>query len=206
MFKKVIFLSFVALAAAAPSPRAPCADVTVIFARGTSELPPIGAIVGPPLEAALISALGSKTLNFVGVNYAASIAGFLVGGDPLGAATMASDVALAIGACPSTDLVMSGYSQGGQLVHLAAAQLSPAVQEKIKAIVIFGDPDNGKVFPGNLNAVEKTFCAVGDDICLGGDLVLPAHLSYGVDTLPPPALLFPSSEQECERHWYNGSD
>ena len=109
MFNRILSLAFVALAAATPLPRAPCADVTVIFARGTTELPPIGTIVGPPLEAALISALGPKTLNFVGVDYAASIAGFLVGGDPIGAATMAKDVTSALGACPNTEMVMSGY-------------------------------------------------------------------------------------------------
>lgn len=109
MFNRILSLAFVALAAATPLPRAPCADVTVIFARGTTELPLIGTIVGPPLEAALISALGPKTLNFVGVDYAASIAGFLVGGDPIGAATMAKDVTSALGACPNTEMVMSGY-------------------------------------------------------------------------------------------------
>lgn len=124
MFKKVIFLAFVTIAAATPSLRAPCADVTVIFARGTTEPPPIGTIVGPPLEVALISALGSKTLNFVGVDYAASIAGFLVGGDPLGAATMASDVTLALGACPNTDLVMSGYRCIALIVRRAKIELT----------------------------------------------------------------------------------
>ncbi len=82
------------------------------------------------------------------------------------------------------------HSQGGQLVHLSVAQLSSEIQQKIKAIVIFGDPDNGKVFPGNLNAVEKTFCAAGDDICLGGDLVLPPHLSYGAVSPPNYVILY----------------
>lgn len=196
MLSKLFLLSFAAFAVAGPSPRASCADVTVIFARGTTESEPIGTIVGPPLQAALTAALGSKTLNFVGVNYPASIAGFLEGGDPQGATTMANDVTSALSSCPNTEIVVSGYrsvyskayqanlykylfSQGGQLVHLAVPKLSSSVQSKLKAIVIFGDPDNGQSFPGNLNAIEKTFCAVGDDICLGGDLILPAHLSYG---------------------------
>lgn len=109
MFVSAILLAFATLAAAAPSPRASCADVTVIFARGTGETAPIGTVVGPPLESALTSALGSKTLNFVGVNYAASVAGFLEGGDPQGAATMASDITSSLSSCPDTDMVVSGY-------------------------------------------------------------------------------------------------
>ena len=64
----------------------------VIFARGTTEPAPIGVVAGPPLQAALKTALGSKTLSFAGVDYPASIPGFLEGGDPQGSKTMAADV------------------------------------------------------------------------------------------------------------------
>ncbi|KAG6819815.1 hypothetical protein H0H93_008282 [Arthromyces matolae] len=74
------------------TPRQSCADVTVFFARGTTESGTIGTVVGPPFEAALATALGGQSLNFVGIPYAASIAGFLEGGDPAGATTMANDV------------------------------------------------------------------------------------------------------------------
>ncbi|KAF8912246.1 cutA, cutinase A [Gymnopilus junonius] len=182
MFGAALTLVLATISAfAAPTARQSCADVTVIFARGTTELPPIGTIVGPPFELALQSTMGSKTLSFQGVDYAATIAGFLEGGDPQGAANMAQDVISTANSCPDTKIVMSGYSQGGQLVHLAVPQLSSAVQQRVNAIVIFGDPDNGEPFPGNLNSVEKTFCAEGDDICAHGDLVLPPHLSYGAD-------------------------
>ncbi|KAH9484512.1 Cutinase [Psilocybe cubensis] len=182
MFKSALLLILAAASVhAAPTAAEACADVTVIFARGTGETPPIGTIVGPPFEGALQAALGSRSLSFQGVNYPANVAGFLEGGDPNGAATMAQDISSTASSCPNTKIVVSGYSQGGQLVHLAAKQLSSAVQSRVNAIVIFGDPDNGQPFPGNLNAVEKTFCAVGDDICAGGDVILPAHLSYGAD-------------------------
>lgn len=42
--------------------------------------------------------------------------------------------------CPQTKLVMSGYSQGGQLVHKAAAMLPAATMGMVNSIVIFGDP------------------------------------------------------------------
>ncbi|KDR69341.1 hypothetical protein GALMADRAFT_77616 [Galerina marginata CBS 339.88] len=179
MFKAALLLACVVTVYAAPTTSQACSDVTVIFARGTSEAAPIGSVVGPPFQTALRTALGSRSLSFQGVNYAATVGGFLMGGDRVGAATMAQNVASTATSCPNTKIVMSGYSQGGQLVHLAAQQLTPSVQARVNAIVIFGDPDNGQPFPGNLNAVEKTFCAVGDLICTGTSIVLPAHLSYG---------------------------
>lgn len=110
MFKSALLLALaVASVHAAPTATQACADVTVIFARGTGEAAPIGTIVGPPFQSALQTALGSKSLSFQGVNYPASVAGFLEGGDPNGAATMAQDVTSTVNSCPSTKIVMSGY-------------------------------------------------------------------------------------------------
>ena len=64
-------------------------------------------------------------------------------------------------------------------MHLAAGQISSNIQNRIAAVVVFGDPDNGRSFPGVLGGRSITFCAVGDDICAGGVAILPAHLSYG---------------------------
>ncbi|PPQ72420.1 hypothetical protein CVT26_003783 [Gymnopilus dilepis] len=181
MFRTSLLLALAAFAIAAPSIRQSCADVTVIFARGSTEPPPIGLLVGPQFEAALQSALGSRSLNFVGVDYAASLLRYLEGGDRQGAATMAQDVESAAASCPETKIVMSGYSQGGELIHLAVPELPAATQDRINAIVIFGDPEDGQPFPGNLNSVEKTFCHEGDNICSHGILILPPHLTYADD-------------------------
>lgn len=45
-------------------------------------------------------------------------------------------------------------------------------------VVIFGDPDNGQ--PVGSVPADKVLvvCHAGDDICLGGDLVLVPHLTY----------------------------
>ncbi|KAF9258681.1 cutA, cutinase A [Marasmius fiardii PR-910] len=159
-----------------------CADVMVFFARGTTEPAPIGTIVGPPLQSALKSALGGKSLSFNGVDYPADIPGFLQGGDPQGSKTMAQDLTNAANACPNAALVSVGYSQGGQLVHNSAKQLSPDVQSRISAAVIFGDPDNGQAVTGVSADKTKIVCHTGDNICAGGDLVLAPHLTYGKDT------------------------
>jgi len=182
MFFYLVVVALALSAIASPlKPRQSCADVTVFFARGTGESGTIGTIVGPPFESALQSALGGKTLDFVGIPYPASIAGFLEGGDPGGAATMANDATASANSCPDTAIVISGYSQGAQVTHLAAGLLSSATRNRVTAAVVFGDPDNGQAFPSPINSHEITFCATGDDICAGGDIITPAHLSYGAD-------------------------
>lgn len=55
---------------------APCADVTVIFARGTTEPGNVGLVTGPPFFDALSEQLGAKSLAVQGVEYPATFAGF----------------------------------------------------------------------------------------------------------------------------------
>ena len=85
------------------------------------------------------------------------------------------------------------HSQGAQVVSLAAAQLPSSVTSQIHAVVLFGNPNGPSTPVPNIpQANTEIFCAVGDDICAGGDLVLPPHLSYGVDT--PAAAAFIKSK------------
>lgn len=90
----------------------PCRPVTVIYARGTTESGNIGASVGPALEVALDRRLGANTVAFQGVDYPAEIAGYLIGGSPSGARTLASLVNTAATKCPNTQIVLSGYRSG----------------------------------------------------------------------------------------------
>ncbi|KAK7041726.1 hypothetical protein VNI00_009015 [Paramarasmius palmivorus] len=161
----------------------PCADVMVFFARGTTEVPPIGAVVGPPFATALAAQLAVRgtSLSFRGVDYPAVIAGYLAGGDPLGSRRMAADITNAANACPNAKIVSSGYSQGGQLVHNSAALLSPEVAARVSAVVIFGDPKSRQRVPNIDTSKVKVFCNFGDNICDGGVLILPPHLTYGTD-------------------------
>lgn len=86
-----------------------CKPVTVIFARGTIELGNVGTLAGPPFFNALTDMIGDSNVAVQGVDYAASIEGYLEGGDPEGASTMASLINQAISQCPSTQIVISGY-------------------------------------------------------------------------------------------------
>ncbi|KAL1866863.1 hypothetical protein Daus18300_006566 [Diaporthe australafricana] len=66
-----------------------CSDVLVIFARGTQEPGNVGALVGPPFFKALEGALGSsRSLAIQGVDYEATVADYLEGGDPEGSQEM----------------------------------------------------------------------------------------------------------------------
>ncbi|KAK8162436.1 cutinase-domain-containing protein [Phyllosticta citrichinensis] len=158
-----------------------CASVMVVFARGTTEVAPLGTIVGPRLETALEAMVGKKEVMVMGVDYPADVAGFLVGGDANGSAMMAATVKEMVKSCPKSKVAMVGYSQGGQLVHNAAAQLDTAVAARVSAAVIFGDPDFPKPVPKIDPEKEKVFCAKGDAICKGQAIILPPHLSYGSD-------------------------
>lgn len=65
-----------------------CADVTVVFARGTCDPGNVGALVGPPFLNAVKKAIGSsKSVTFQGVEYPASVDGYLRA-DPKAGVTM----------------------------------------------------------------------------------------------------------------------
>ena len=112
-----------------------CKPVTVIFARGTIELGNVGSLAGPPFFNALDVAIGAENVGVQGVDYPATIEGYLEGGDPGGAATTAQLLEQAASQCPDTQIVLSGYSQGAQVVHLGEAMVSAEVAARIAAVV-----------------------------------------------------------------------
>jgi hypothetical protein len=68
--------------------RGGCADMTVVFARGTTEPGNVGLLAGPPFFDALKAMVGAGNVDVQGVEYAADIPGFLIGGSPQGSQTM----------------------------------------------------------------------------------------------------------------------
>ncbi|POS72165.1 cutinase [Diaporthe helianthi] len=163
----------------------PCRAVTLIYARGTTQNGNIGAAgdVGPLLMNNLASIIGSANLAVQGVTYPASILGFLAGGDATGSQLMANLAVQASTQCPNTKIVLSGYSQGGQLVHNAANLLksNQAVVNRVAAVLIFGDPNDGDPVGSIPSSKVQIICHEGDNICDGGALVLPSHLNYQTD-------------------------
>ena len=86
-----------------------CRPVTVIFARGTNEPGNVGSLVGPPFFKALDLALGEENLAVQGIDYPATISGYLKGGDSKGTEKLASVSEEAAKQCPDTQIVLSGY-------------------------------------------------------------------------------------------------
>ncbi|KAL8953270.1 MAG: hypothetical protein Q9222_000875 [Ikaeria aurantiellina] len=159
------------------SNKAPCKAITVIFARGTSESGNIGSVIGPPLLKSLQAKVGASDVNYQGVPYPANAAGNSQQGGT-GGPLMVSLVQQALQQCPSTKIVLSGYSQGGLVVHKAAQSLSATPPA---AAVIFGDPQNGQSVANVPAADLKEFCAQGDGVCGTPRTfsITSAHLSYG---------------------------
>ncbi|KAJ5054019.1 uncharacterized protein L3040_000305 [Drepanopeziza brunnea f. sp. 'multigermtubi'] len=161
-----------------------CTAHTVIFARGTAEPGNVGILVGPPFFAALEARLGPGQFSVQGVNtYPASVEGFLAGGDARGSIEMAVQIFDAFLSCPETKLVVAGYSQGGQLVHNALAALPAEVAAWISKVVLFGAPNVDTATAIANIPPDKVWksCHPADDICDGGMLVLPWHVTYGLD-------------------------
>ncbi|KAK5134223.1 hypothetical protein LTR08_006766 [Meristemomyces frigidus] len=158
-----------------------CKPFTLIFARGTSEYPNLGNLVGPPFVYALDATFGSNNVAVQGVNnYPADAVEYCEGGSLTGSEDLVSLIEQTMRQCPKTKLCVSGYSQGCQVVHNAFELLvsNPAATKFVNSVVLYGDPD--KSLPvGNVPAYKvSTHCHVGDNICQDGEVILEPHLSY----------------------------
>ncbi|GKU00712.1 hypothetical protein FLAG1_02281 [Fusarium langsethiae] len=158
-----------------------CKDVTVIFARGTTEAGNVGTAAGPPFFKALGEKIGQDKLAVQGVDYSASVAGIMQMGDKAGSEKMASLVTEAAKKCPKTKIVMSGYSQGAMLVHNAARALPAETTAKVAAVLNFGDPFQKQAIQGVSADKVKIICHAGDGVCAGTAAITPDHLTYGKD-------------------------
>jgi len=131
---------------------------------------------------ALVQRLGSAQVAVQGVNhYAADVAGFNAGGSDAGAQNMAGLIKSTIAQCPHTKLCVSGYSQGAQVVHKAVKLISAKEAAFVNSVVLYGDPDDGQAVGAVPAGKVSTDCHLGDDICLGGNLIFPPHLDYCLD-------------------------
>ncbi|KXH65711.1 cutinase [Colletotrichum salicis] len=157
---------------------AACADITVIFARGTTEPGNVGLVTGPPFFDALNQQRGTKTVSLQGVEYPATFAGFNKNGTE-GVPSMTNFINEAATKCPSTKIVMSGYSQGALVVRSTANSLPAATMAKINSVLTFGDPGNPDAITG-AEGKTKIICHDNDAVCSGGFITVD-HLTYAED-------------------------
>ena len=122
-----------------------CPDVEVVFARGTSEPPGLGR-VGDAFVDALRQQTNGMNIDTYGVNYAAGKLQ-LHGGD--GANDTINHVSQTVARCPSTRIVLGGYSQGASVMDIVAGvpiggigwgnSMPPDLAGHVAAVATFGD-------------------------------------------------------------------
>ncbi|MFC9680914.1 cutinase family protein [Streptomyces sp. NPDC056948] len=176
---------------APPASAAACSDVELVSARGTFEPGTLGFIVGDPVLSALQKKAVGKSLSSYKVNYPADLS-------PTSAAQgnldLVNHVKSQAAACPNQKFVLVGYSQGANVVDNSigissagavvgspiVATLPAAVEPKVSAVLLFGNPIRalGKSVTGTYQSRTLDLCAQGDPVCENGGGDVGAHLSY----------------------------
>jgi cutinase len=165
-----------------------CADVQVVFARGTGE-PPGPGRVGEAFVDSLRSLAHGKSVGIYAVDYPASYE-FLRAVD--GANDARGFIEATAVSCPQTKVVLGGYSQGAAVVDLITVPgqatfgfgdpLPDNVADHVAAVAVFGNPSNRA--GGPLTALSPLFGYKAIDLCNGSDPVcsngndVAAHRSY----------------------------
>jgi cutinase len=172
------------LLAASPSATAvPCPDIEVVFARGTSEPAGMGR-VGQAVADGLAGQVAPLTVGTYAVNYPADY-DFLTAAD--GATDATNHIQSMALSCPSTKIVLGGYSQGAAVVDMlagvpplgnrvgsvgSAPALSPTAAVTVSAVTVFGNPATKFGQPltsvGMFAGRSIDLCNDGDPICSDG--------------------------------------
>ena len=164
---------------------APCPDVEVVFARGTTEPPGVGGI-GQAFVDSLRSQLGGRSVGVYAVNYPASRD--FVNSTPAGRDDASTHIQSLAANCPNTRMVLGGYSQGAAVIDLATTAMPPQVADHVAAAAVFGGPRStfaDTLSPGPLPATGPLYaaktidlCVPNDPICFEGGWDMRAHGAY----------------------------
>ncbi|MGK2880305.1 MAG: cutinase family protein [Mycobacterium sp.] len=181
--------ALVPLAAPLTASAAPeCADIEVIFARGTDEPAGLGK-VGQSLVDTLEPMVEDMSLVSYAVKYPASW-------DFLQVATGATDASKRLQAtaakCPDSKIVLGGYSQGAAVMDVVTtspvaglgytAPLPRSVIPHVAAVVVFGNPSARLGQPltmlsPDFGARTADLCNTADPICSLGEN-WNSHITY----------------------------
>ena len=124
---------------------ADCPDAEVVFARGTNEPAGLGR-VGNAFVDALRQQTHGMNIGTYGVKYNASKLQIHTGD---GANDVVSHVKSVASSCPSTKIVLGGYSQGADVIDIVSgvpiggiswgSALPPEYASNVAAVAVFGD-------------------------------------------------------------------
>ena len=162
----------------------PCPDVEVVFARGTTEPPGVGG-VGQAFVDSLRSQLGSRSVGVYAVDYPASRD--FDSSTPAGADDASGHIQSMAANCPSTRMVLGGYSQGAAVIDISTTAMPPQVADHVAAAALFGGPKSAfadTLSPGPLPTIGPLYAAKTIDLCVPNDPIcsngvdMGAHVAY----------------------------
>lgn len=177
-----------------------CPYAQIVFARGTFEQPGVGA-TGQAFVGAVRDRLAGKSVDVYAANYPASL-DFKRAAD--GIVDVRNKLESIAATCPSTKIVLGGYSQGAAVAGYTLADAIPVDYElptgitgpipattanHVAAVVLFGTPDDGFMALVHRGAPPITIgapyaartiqlCVPGDPVCSPGGLDRSAHGAY----------------------------
>ncbi|WP_273734249.1 cutinase family protein [Mycolicibacterium septicum] len=181
-----VFVAGGCIAAAGQASADSCADVQVVFARGTFEPPGVGG-VGEAFTDALRAKAGGKSVDVYAVNYPASL-DFATAAD--GVADASNKVQATVAACPDSKIVLGGFSQGAAVAAYLTEDAVPqgfalppsitgplpaGVADHVSAVALFGKPSSGflqMIYTGAPPiTVGSRYAGKTDDLCIPEDPV-----------------------------------
>jgi cutinase len=202
-----LFIVAATMAGVAPTAAAAdCPDIEVVFARGTDEPPGIGK-VGQALVDSIRSLVKKKkkSVGAYAVQYPASW-------DFLGVVDGANDASAHVQAtaakCPSTRMVLGGYSQGAAVVDVITtspiagvgfkAPMPAAVADHIAAVTVFGNPSARLGQP--LTMLSPVYGARTADMCNANDPICSLGKDFGSHVRYPESGLVKRAAQWAVDH------
>ena len=177
----------------------PCADVEVVFARGTYEPPGVGS-VGQAFVDSLRSKVSGRSVAVYAVNYPATDD---YGSSPFaGAGDARAHVQSMVANCPNTRMVLGGYSQGAGVIDMTTEQLPPEVADQVAAVAVFGNPESAfarTLGGGPLPTISPLYRPKTIDLCVPDDPICSegrnatAHVLYVQSGMTNQAAAFAAS-------------
>jgi cutinase-like protein len=146
-----------------------CSDVEVVFARGTNEPPGVGG-VGQAFADSLRSKVPGRSVGVYAVNYPAT--DDFVRSSLAGAGDARAHVQSLLGSCPTTRMVLGGYSQGAAVIDMTTEQLPPEMADHVAAVAVFGSPEStfAKMLgSGQLPTISPLYRPKTIDLCVPDD-------------------------------------
>jgi cutinase len=161
-----------------------CPDVEVVFARGTNEPPGVGG-VGQAFIDSLRSQAHGRSVGVYAVNYPAT--DDFVRSSLAGAGDARAHVQATVANCPSTRMVLGGYSQGAGVIDMTTNDLPPQAADHVAAVAVFGNPESAfarTLGGGRLPTISPLYQPKMIDLCIPNDPICSegrnptAHVLY----------------------------